>query len=177
MSKCYSILDAKKEALIASFLGYLSSHHDGHLFKLVSLCSHTDSCDSVRLSTYKHISMYFQEIRLFLSFSKGENRGSEKWYFVSKVKFWAQLRWPQNHYSFSHWSQPSEEFFHLQPTGSVLHFDSREDEILSLLEGDAVKMKTHRAVEEGIRPPASFSMIATSLSWFFEPKLKLVKIE
>lgn len=87
MSKCYSILDAKKEALIASFLGYLSSHHDGHLFNLVSLCSHTDSCDSVRLSTYKHISMYFQEIRLFLSFSKGENRGSEKWYFVSKVKF------------------------------------------------------------------------------------------
>lgn len=177
MSKCYSILDTRKEALIASCLGYLSSHHDGHLFKLVSLCSHTDSCDSVRLSTYKHISMYFQEIRLFLSFSKGENRGSEKWYFMSKVKFWTQLWWPQNRYSFGHWSQPSEEFFHVQPTGSVLRFDSREDEILSLLEGDAVKMKTHSAVEEGNGPPASFSMIATSLSCFFEPKLKLVKIE
>ena len=143
MSQCYSILDTREQALTASCPGYLSSHHDGHLFKLVSLCSHMDSCDSVRLSTYKHISMCFQEIRLFLSFSKGKNRGSEKWYSMSKVKFWAQLWWPQNRYSLGHWRQPSEEPFHVLPTGSVLCFDSREDEILSILEGAAAKMKTH----------------------------------
>lgn len=142
MSQCYSILDTREEALTAPCLGYLSSHHDGYLFKLVSLCSHTDSCDSVRLSTYKHTSMCFQEIRLFLSFSKGENRGSEKWYSMSKVKFWAQLWRPQNRYSLGHWQQRSEEHFHVLPTGSVLRFDSREDEILSILEGDAAKMKT-----------------------------------
>lgn len=87
MSKCYYILDTRGEVLTAPCLGYLSAHHDGHLFEPISLCSHTDSCDSVRLSTYKHISMRFQEIRLFLSFSKWENGGSEKWYSMSKVKF------------------------------------------------------------------------------------------
>lgn len=63
------------------------------------------------------------------------------------------------------------------PTDHVLCFDSREDEILSILERDAAKVKIHSAKEEGNGPPASFNMVATSHSWFFEPKLKFIKIK
>lgn len=38
MSKCYYILDTRGEALTAPCLGYLSAHHDGHLFEPISLC-------------------------------------------------------------------------------------------------------------------------------------------
>ena len=47
------------------------------------------------------------------------------------------------------------------PTDNVLCFDSREDEILSILERDAAKVKIHSAKEEGNGPPASFNMVAS----------------
>lgn len=123
-SKCYYLLDVREEKTrpetqMAPCLGYLSSHYIGRSFKPVSLCLHMHSCESVWLSIYYHISRCFQGIWLFSSFKKWENWGLEKWCSTSKVKFWAQLWWPQDPYSCAHSWQPSGEVLHMVSTCTV----------------------------------------------------------